>query len=68
MRLSECNGKNVTIICIDGEVFSGLAYDYTPACDNTPEESSITIDHTEIYESEIREVTINSISEVDYPV
>ncbi len=56
MELNKFSGQKVRIICKDGEVFEGLAYDYTPPQDNEPEEASITVDSIEIYESEIESI------------
>lgn len=43
MTLYEAEGKKVRITMIDGEVFEGLAYDYTSAYNNDPDPESITI-------------------------
>lgn len=58
MELNKYSGHKVRIVCIDGEVYEGLAYDYTPPQDNEPEEASITIDSIEIYENEIKRIEI----------
>ncbi len=58
MTLREADGKEVKITLKDGSVIEGLAYDYTSDLDNEPEPASITIDHTEIYETDIESIAI----------
>lgn len=54
MTLREADGQEVKITLKDGSTIEGLAYDYTSALDNEPEPASITIEHTEIYETDIK--------------
>lgn len=56
MKIWEAEGKNVKIRLKNGSVYSGLAYDFTAAIDNTPEIASITIGHTELFENEIETI------------
>ena len=58
MELHKYEGKQVRIVCDDGQVFVGRAYDYISALDNTPEIASISIGHIEIYENEIVKIEI----------
>ncbi len=56
MELNKFSGKKIRIVCKDGEIYEGLAYDYIPPQDNEPEEASITIGSIEFYESEIENI------------
>lgn len=58
MRLWEYSGKKVRITLADGQVFSGLAYDYTSAVDNEPDPESITIDGIELFANEIVKIEL----------
>lgn len=58
MTLYEAEGKNVRITTIDGEIFEGLAYDYTTAYDNDPDPESITISHVELFAPEIEKIEL----------
>ena len=58
MRLYEANGKRVRITLKTGEVFEGMAYDYTSALDNEPDPESITIDSVELYAPEIEKIEL----------
>ena len=57
MKIQNCSGKKIRVICIDGEVIEGVAYDYSPPQDIEPQFASITIDGIEIFENEIKEIT-----------
>ena len=62
MKLIECENKRIEITTINGEVYSGLATDYTPADENTPEIESICIGNIEFFSNEIKNIrTIYSI-------
>jgi hypothetical protein len=58
MKLYEASGKRVRIVLKTGEVFEGMAYDYTSALDNEPDPESITIDSVELYEPEIEKIEL----------
>lgn len=58
MTLKEAHGKNVRITLEDGQVFSGLAYDYTSAVDNEPDPESITINSIELFANEIVKIEL----------
>ena len=58
MKLGEFNGKNIRVTLLTGKVIQGKAYDYISALDNTPGIASITIDHIEIFETEIRSIEL----------
>ena len=58
MTLREADGKAVKIMLKDGSSIEGWAYDYTSALDNEPEPASITINHTEIYETDIESIML----------
>ncbi|MBQ3006760.1 MAG: hypothetical protein IJD78_04275 [Clostridia bacterium] len=58
MKLYEYSGKKVKITSFDGKEFSGIACDFIPAQDNTPEIASISIDEIEFYENEIKSITV----------
>lgn len=58
MNLWEYRGKKVKIKTDDGQIFEGIAHEYTSALDNTPEIASICIDHTELHENEIESIEI----------
>ena len=58
MKLYEANGKKVRIFLKTGEVFEGIAYDYTSALDNEPDPESITIDSVELYATEIEKIEL----------
>ncbi|MEG1835649.1 MAG: hypothetical protein RR229_05935 [Oscillospiraceae bacterium] len=60
MKLWEFSGKQVKITCITGEVFVGIAYDYTPPQDNEPEIASISVGDYEIYENEIKSIELTA--------
>mgnify|MGYP007126159760 CR=1 FL=1 len=60
--LHECWGKNVKVVCLDGQVISGYCRYFTQAFDNEPEIASITVDNhlglTEIYQNEIETIEV----------
>lgn len=62
MNLWEYVGKNIKIICKDGQVIKGKCDCYTQALDNEPEIASISIERKgygiEIFENEIRTIEI----------
>lgn len=58
MKLYEACGKNVRIKTNDGQIFEGIAYDYTSALDNDPEPASISVGDTELYENEIISIEV----------
>ena len=58
MKLWEYSGKNVRITLKDGQVFSGLAYDYTSALDNEPDPESISVGHYELFAPEIERIEL----------
>ncbi|MGN0543708.1 MAG: hypothetical protein ACI4JG_09690 [Acutalibacteraceae bacterium] len=58
MNLHEYSGKKVKIMTIDGKKFSGVACDFIPSQDNIPEIASISIAEIEIYENEIKSITV----------
>ena len=58
MNLKEAHGKKVRVTMNDGEVFEGLAYDYTSALDNDPDPESITINNIELYAPEIKSIEL----------
>lgn len=58
MKLYEANGKKVRIFLKTGEIFEGMAYDYTSALDNEPDPESITIDSVELYAPEIEKIEL----------
>lgn len=60
MKLWQYSGKKIRITTDDGKIFEGMAYDYIPSQDNIPEIASITIEHTEIYENEIKSIEMLS--------
>ena len=42
----------------DGQVFEGIAYDYTSALDNVPDPESISIGVFELYAPEIKKIEL----------
>lgn len=56
MKLWEFEDKKVKIVTNDGQVFRGIASDYTSPQDNEPEIASICIDYTEFLETEIKSI------------
>lgn len=56
MKLSEYEGKKVQITTQEGKIFRGLANDYTPADENTPEIDSICIGEYEFYANNIKSI------------
>ena len=58
MTLKEAEGKNVRITLHSGQVFIGIAYDYTSALDNEPDPESISIGVTEIFATEIEKIDL----------
>lgn len=59
MDLWEYRGKNVRITTDDGQIFEGIAHEYTSDLDNTELGiASICIGHTELYENEIEKIEL----------
>ena len=58
MKLWEYSGKKVRITMDDGQVFEGIAYDYTSALDNEPDPESISIGVFELYSPEIKKIEL----------
>lgn len=58
MNLWEYSGKKVRITLSDGSVIEGWAYDYTSALDNEPDPESISVNSTELYAPEIKEIEL----------
>lgn len=58
MNLWEYSGKNVRITLKNGQVFEGIAYDYTSELDNEPDPESITIDSIELFAPEIEKIEL----------
>lgn len=56
MKLYECENKKIEITTNNGKIYSGLATDYTPADENTPEIESICIGSLEIFANEIKTI------------
>lgn len=55
-------GKNIKVICTDGQVIAGYCSNFTQALDNEPEIASITIDNPpgliEIIQNEIESIEV----------
>ena len=47
-RFNDFFGKNIRIICVDGDVVTGFVEDYTSALDNEPDPESITVRRFEV--------------------
>ena len=58
MTLKGAHGKEVRITLKDGQVFSGLAYDYPSALDNEPDPESISVGHYELLAPEIERIEL----------
>ena len=62
MNLWEYVGKNIKVICDDGQIIKGKCDEYTQALDNEPEIASISIARIgygiEIYENEIESIEV----------
>ena len=58
MKLYEYENKNIEISTDGGGIFRGLAIDYTPADENTPEIESICIGSMEFFANEIKNIRI----------
>lgn len=58
MKLYEYEGKKIQITTWDGKIFKGLANDYTPADENTPQIDSICIDEFEFYANNIKNIEV----------
>ena len=69
MNLWEYVGKNIKVICNDGQIIKGKCDEYTQALDNEPEIASISIASISIarigYGIEIYENEIESIEVID---
>jgi len=58
MTLAQAHGKQVRITLKDGQVFEGLAYDYTSELDNDPDPESISVGGFELYSPEIDRIEL----------
>ncbi len=62
MELHKAFGRNVRVICEDGQTLTGRVEDYTSAPDNEPDPESITIRYCgaliELYAPEIKKIQI----------
>ncbi len=58
MTLHDAHGKNVRVTLLSGDIYEGLAYDYTSAEDNDPDPESISIDHFELFAPEIESIEL----------
>ena len=58
MELEKYFGKNVRVVTMDNETFTGEVEYYIPAQDNIPEIESITIGDIEIYSNEIKSISL----------
>lgn len=58
MELWEFCGKNVKITLLNGQVFTGKAYDFVPEQDNDSGFASISVGDFELYQNEIAEIII----------
>lgn len=59
MNLLDYEGRNVRITCHSGNVYEGIAEDYTNPWDNEENIASICIgENTELYENEIKRIEI----------
>lgn len=56
MKLYEYENKKIEITTADGRIYSGLATDYTPADENTPEIESICIGNVEFFANQIQNI------------
>lgn len=57
MKLYKFSGKRVKLITKDGDVYTGMAYDYIPAQDNPDNVACITVNDFEFSETEIESIT-----------
>ena len=58
MKLWKYNGKHVRIQTDDGQIFTGIAQDYTSELDNPDGVACISIGNIEFEESEIASIEI----------
>lgn len=58
MKLWEFEDEKVKITTTDGQVFRGIASDYTNPQDNEPEIASICVGDTEFLETEIKSIEV----------
>ncbi|HCA30324.1 MAG TPA: hypothetical protein DEP23_12540 [Ruminococcaceae bacterium] len=58
MTLKEAEGRKVKVLFTDGQTMTGHVVCYTSALDNEPDPASITIGHTELYETEIEKIEL----------
>ncbi|GAB6170076.1 hypothetical protein JCM1393_25360 [Clostridium carnis] len=60
MRLWEYVGKEIEVICVEGEIIKGKCTDFTQALDNEPEVDSIGVEvgnlSYELYQNEIESI------------
>ena len=59
MNLHDLFGHNVRIECDNGLIVEGHVHMYTSAEDNDPEPESISVGNYELFQSDIKEVTVN---------
>ena len=58
MKVGEYSGKKVRITMDYGQVFEGIAYDYTSALDNEPDPESISIGVFELDAPESKKIEV----------
>lgn len=58
MKLWQYEGKRVRFVLKSGQIFEGVAYDYTSALDNEPHGACISVGTTELLEAEIERIEL----------
>lgn len=58
LNLSQYENRKIQITTKDDKVYIGIAIDFTPADENTPEIDSICIGNIEFYANEIKKVQL----------
>lgn len=56
LNLSQYENKKIQLTTTDNKVYTGMAIDFTPADENTPEIDSICIGDIEFYANEIKSI------------
>ena len=59
-RFGEYEGKQIKVITDDGQIFEGLAVDYTSRLDNPDGIASICVGDYELYENEIASIELSN--------
>lgn len=58
MNISQYENKKIQLTTNDNTVYEGIATDFTPADENTPEIDSICIGDIEFYADEIKSIKL----------